>query len=72
MHDVPSPLVLCDLGCSVVLVCPGIERLDLSMLQLPLEDTIISGIGLEILKDILLSLQSEWTDEPSMVRHMSQ
>ena len=53
MHDVPSPLVLCDLGCSIVLVCPSIERLDLSMLQLPLEDTIISGIGLEILKDIL-------------------
>ena len=48
-----SPLVLCDLGRGVVLVCPCIELLDLSVLQLALEQKKISGNTLKILQDIL-------------------
>ena len=52
-HNVPLPLVLCDLVHSIVLVCPGIKLLNLSVLQFPLECMILSSNGLEFLEDIL-------------------
>ena len=41
MDDGFPPLVHCDLGCGVVLVCPCIEFFDLSVLQFALEYAII-------------------------------
>jgi len=52
MDDGLSPLVICDLRRGIVLVCPCIELLDLSVLQLALERKIISSNSLEVLQDI--------------------
>jgi len=53
MDNIFLPLVIYNLGCGVVLVCPCIELLDLSVLQLALGHAIISDNMLDMQKDVL-------------------